>query len=356
MIVERTHYFARPGLAAEVLATRRRACDIRLALGLAAGSIRIRAEGAPDGPDVAWECAFADAEAHRADLAARAASPDFEAVRKSMREIIARFERLFEARDTGETPASALDCVPKTLEFVSGSLVLKGQLWLPPGRGPFPAIVYNHGSGLKEPHEDNALPGLPLLFASWGYACLVPHRRGYGLSPGPDWRSECPGEPFSAPYNRAIIARLEREAGDVVAAFNYLARLKQIDAGRIALMGSSFGGTTTLLAAAREPRARAAIAFAMAAMNWDRNPLMAERLVQAVLEAKPPLFLAQARNDFSVRPLSELSAALDATAKPHVARLYPAFGATAYEGHFLAGRGSLIWGGDVRHFLEGALR
>ena len=195
-----------------------------------------------------------------------------------------------------------------------------------------------------------------MLFASWGYACFVPHRRGYGLSPGPDWRSECPGEPFSEGYNRAIIARLEREAGDVVSAFGFLARLPQIDAGRIALMGSSFGGTTTLLAAEREPRARAAIAFAMAAMNWDRNPLIADRLIRAVLDAEPALFLAQARNDFSIRPLAELSAALHAANKQHVARLYPAFGATPYEGHFLAGRGSLLWGSDVRHFLEGAMR
>lgn len=356
MIIERTHYYARPGLATEVLATRRQACDIRLSLGLPAGTIRVKSDGTPDGPDVAWECAFIDAEAHRADLAARADSADFEAVRKRMGERIARFERLFETVEAGAVPASALDCVPATLEFVSGSFALKGQLWLPQGAGPFPAIVYNHGSGLKEPHEDNALPGLPILFASWGYACFVPHRRGYGLSPGPDWRSECPGEPFSDSYNQAIVDRLEREAGDVAAAFGYLARLPQIDAGRIALMGSSFGGTTTLLAAERAPRARAAIAFAMAAMNWDRNPLVAARLTQAALDARPPLFLAQARNDFSIRPLAELSAALGAANKPHVARLYPAFGATAYEGHFLAGRGSLIWGADVRHFLESVMR
>ena len=137
MIIERTHYYARPGLAAEVLATRRQACDIRLAIGLPAGSIRVKAEEAPDGPDVAWECAFPDEAAHRADLAARAASPEFEAVRRTMGSLIARFERLFEMRDAGEMPAAALDCVPKMLEFISGTLALKGQLWLPPGEGPF---------------------------------------------------------------------------------------------------------------------------------------------------------------------------------------------------------------------------
>ena len=206
--------------------------------------------------------------------------------------------------------------------------------------------------GLKEPWEDNAIPGIPVLLASWGIACLFPHRHGYGLSPGPHWRSECPGEPFTPAYNEAIVARLEREALDVLAAYAFLGGQEKIDARRIALMGSSFGGSNTLLAAEREPRARCAVAFASAAMNWDRNPLIADRLLTAVVSARPPLFLAQAENDFSLRPTIEMSAALRSAGKDHVARIYPRFGATAMEGHFLAGRGSQLWGADVRHFLE----
>ena len=56
-------------------------------------------QGAPhpggDGsePDVAWQCTFADVAARDADLAARAASAEFESVRVQMRKLYARFER-----------------------------------------------------------------------------------------------------------------------------------------------------------------------------------------------------------------------------------------------------------------------
>jgi hypothetical protein len=93
-IVERTHYYAKPGLAAEVLDQRRKASAVRLSIGLPAGEIFIKQPGG-DGsePDVAWQCTFADAAAREADLAARAASAEFESVREGMRKLYARFER-----------------------------------------------------------------------------------------------------------------------------------------------------------------------------------------------------------------------------------------------------------------------
>jgi len=37
--------------------------------------------------------------------------------------------------------------VPQTVEVRSGTLTLRALLWRPPGKGPFPAILLNHGSG-----------------------------------------------------------------------------------------------------------------------------------------------------------------------------------------------------------------
>jgi hypothetical protein len=93
-IVERTHYYAKPDLAAEVLNVRREASAMRLSIGLPAGEIFVKHPGG-DGsePDVAWQCTFADAAARDADLAARAASAEFESVRVQMRKLYARFER-----------------------------------------------------------------------------------------------------------------------------------------------------------------------------------------------------------------------------------------------------------------------
>ena len=94
MIVERTQYFAKPGLATEVLDLRRKASAVRLSIGLPAGEIFIKhPSGDGSEPDVAWQCTFADAAAREADLAARAASAAFENFRVQMRKLLVRFER-----------------------------------------------------------------------------------------------------------------------------------------------------------------------------------------------------------------------------------------------------------------------
>lgn len=46
-------------------------------------------------------------------------------------------------------PAAAQTAVPdpvRTLTFASGGVELAGALYLPPGDGPFPAVVMIHGS------------------------------------------------------------------------------------------------------------------------------------------------------------------------------------------------------------------
>jgi hypothetical protein len=93
-VVERTHYYAKPGLVAEVLEQRRKASAVRVSIGLPAGEIFVKHPGG-DGsePDVAWQCTFADVAARDADLAARAASAEFASVRVQMRKLYARFER-----------------------------------------------------------------------------------------------------------------------------------------------------------------------------------------------------------------------------------------------------------------------
>src|SRR5271166_5722923 len=98
MIIERTHYYSKPGHAESVLAARQAACAVRRAIGLPVGTIRVKDGG--DGPDVSWECAFATRQAQAADLAARAASAAFEAARATMRSHIDRFERLVEQSET----------------------------------------------------------------------------------------------------------------------------------------------------------------------------------------------------------------------------------------------------------------
>src|ERR1035438_6701090 len=65
--------------------------------------------------------------------------------------------------------------------FPSGEITLHGELYKPAGGGPFPAVVYNHGSagGMI---SKSAFDALGPVFASHGWVFFGPYRRGQGLS------------------------------------------------------------------------------------------------------------------------------------------------------------------------------
>ncbi len=70
---------------------------------------------------------------------------------------------------------------PEVVSFPSGNLTLHGVLYKPQGTGPFPAIVYNHGSapGML---SSKAFEVLGPMFAGRGWVFFAPYRRGQGLS------------------------------------------------------------------------------------------------------------------------------------------------------------------------------
>jgi dienelactone hydrolase len=242
--------------------------------------------------------------------------------------------------------------VPHEITFPSGGRTLKGYLFLPPGHGPFPLMICNHGSGIDQGSLDVSRPGTALVLMSWGVASFLPHRHGYGNSPGPAWREEVSASPGSAEYDRQLTARLDRESEDIVAALDRVAAIPEIDPGHIGVMGSSFGGVNTLLAASKTTRFRCAVEFAGAAMNWDRAPGLRALMTTAAQHLTQPIFFIQAENDYSIRPTRELTAAASGSGKTVWSRIYPVFGANPHEGHLLESRGPLVWSGDVRRFLE----
>lgn len=97
MITSFNFYYAHPGQEDAVLRQRLRASDVRQDIGIPRGRVLARTAGAADLPDVIWEHQFDDVDGHHADMAARAASPEFESIRAGMRKLCRRFERpLFE--------------------------------------------------------------------------------------------------------------------------------------------------------------------------------------------------------------------------------------------------------------------
>jgi carboxymethylenebutenolidase len=354
MYLERTHYYAKPGRAADVLRVRRRACRIRLELGLPAGSIFVKR--GDEGPDVQWECTFDSAEAHRCDLEARAASDAFRAVREEMTALLERFERhVLETEGRGHVSLADVSLRPVEHRFPSLDGELHGFLYLPPGppeEGPYPCVVLNHGSTVTHESTDIVKPSVASVLVSFGYACFFPHRWGYGRSTGLYWRDVVLAEFGTEAYDRQLVRRLHRESHDVIAALDYVETLPSIDGSRVAVMGSSFGGTVSLLAAAKCDRFRCAVDFAGAAMNWESTPRLRELMKQAARALSMPIFLAQAANDYSTRPTTELADVLEVEGKRYWAKVFPSFGVTQDEGHLFERGGSVVWGRDLRTFLE----
>src|SRR5258708_24841243 len=66
--------------------------------------------------------------------------------------------------------------------FCNADLVLHGWLFKPAGDGPFPTVLYNHGSE-KDPR--GYLDSLAAVYTTRGYAFMAPFRRGHASSAVP---------------------------------------------------------------------------------------------------------------------------------------------------------------------------
>lgn len=243
---------------------------------------------------------------------------------------------------------SARAAEPQLVAFTSGDLELRGFIFKPEGDGPFPAVLYNHGSE-KLP---GSKPEIGNFFAANGYVLFVPHRRGQGRSPGNYIMDALNGVQRMA-RGPLMVQLLDQQSQDVAAALDFLKKLPYVDPGRIAVAGCSFGGIQTVLAAEKDLGLRAAVAFAPGAMTWRESTDIQARLVDAARRATVPVFLIQAENDYDLSPTQALSKEMEQAGKPHRAKVYPPYGTTQAEGHGgFCFRGVDVWGGDVLSFLS----
>ncbi len=134
---------------------------------------------------------------------------------------------------------------PIEVQFGGGNETLHGFLWKPVGAGPFPAIVYNHGSE-KLP---GSFPPLGAFWTSHGFIFFVPHRHGHGRSPGEyivDLQDKFRASETNAEKVQLhAIAMHERYNTDVIAAVEWLKTEPGVDANRLIVSGISYGGIQT---------------------------------------------------------------------------------------------------------------
>jgi carboxymethylenebutenolidase len=236
---------------------------------------------------------------------------------------------------------------PALVGFASGALALHGYLYRPLGKGPFPAIVYDHGSA---PQPGSMLDQAE-FYVKHGYVLFVPHRRGFGQSANAGVPSLLlPASPTD------LYAELEAEVDDVMAAVTYLASVPEVDRTRIATVGCGFGGVDALLAAERGQGLVAAIDFAGAAIPWSHSAPLRERMKAAARNAAIPVFFIQAGNDYDTSPSKELSRERAGSNKPVQTHVFPPFGSTPADGHaFCMGGAAPPWGDEVLTFLSSAM-
>jgi dipeptidyl aminopeptidase/acylaminoacyl peptidase len=245
---------------------------------------------------------------------------------------------------------------PDTVTFPSGNLTLHGVLYKPQGNGPFPAVLYNHGSapGML---SNAAFEAIGPLFQRRGWVFFAPYRRGQGLS-----ASAGPyiGDEIAAAVNKGgihagaetMIRLLETDhLNDQLAALDWLRKQTFVQPQRIAVAGNSFGGIETVLGAERESFC-AAIDASGGAQSWAQAPELQTLMTRAVRNSRAPIFFFQAENDYDLSPSRILSAAMKDAGKVSEMKIYPAFGKSAPDGHSFAYLGSSVWADDVFRFLE----
>ena len=261
----------------------------------------------------------------------------------------------------GQAPATPTAPIRKQpVTFRSDGLALLGYLFKPEGVGPFPAVLWNHGSE-RAPGRGQQFDSAAAVFLRDGYVLFAPVRRGHEGSEGvyivdETKRARETGGREAA--NRLVVRKLEKEQlDDQVAGLAYLRSLPFVDTTRIVVAGCSYGGIQTLLGAERGAGYRAAVSISPAALSWEGNPLLRERLLQAVRKIEIPVMLLQPPKDASLEPSHVLGAEFKRLAKPYSGKIYPPEGPEDQQGHCFGGaKGMHIWAEDALTFLKEVLR
>ena len=203
---------------------------------------------------------------------------------------------------------------------------VSAYLVVPPGKGPFPAVIYLHGSG-----EDRTRLVVPAAWLAARGAVGLAIDSAFVKAAGP-----APTDP---------VKRLERERDltaqtvvDLRRGVDVLASLPQVDSKRIGFVGYSAGAKIGAILAGVEPRIHAfdlmsggsapLDSFVAAAPQSLRAPvrsaLGAVDPLRFVRRARPAALFFQDGLDDTVVPHAQLAALAAAGSEPKRIRWYPA--------------------------------
>lgn len=138
----------------------------------------------------------------------------------------------------------------REVEFRSVSDIVRGDLYLPDGDGPFPTIVMAGGfcyvKELRQPQYAEA-------FVRAGFAALIFDYRRLGASEGEPRQHLDPWDQIED-YKNAI---------------TFVESLPEVDSGRIGAWGISYSGGHVLILAASDPRVKCVVSNVAVVDGWE---------------------------------------------------------------------------------------
>ncbi|MES2741185.1 MAG: CocE/NonD family hydrolase [Pseudomonadota bacterium] len=230
-----------------------------------------------------------------------------------------------------------------------GAGSMETTVFRPPGAGPFPLLIINHG---KSPGNPQSQPRerfiyMAAAFVRRGYAVMVPMRTGFAHSSG-----------HYADFGCDMRANGEAQANDVADAVRYARRQSWIDPTRIVVAGQSYGGLASVALAARDvPGVRGVLNFAGGLKIDGGDCDWRAALVQAFAHFGarnriPSLWLYGANDSYFGPDL--VARMFGAYSRSGGAGRLVAYGAFKRDAHvMLASRdGEKVWRGETEQFLQ----
>ena len=208
---------------------------------------------------------------------------------------------------TGAVLAQERAKVPITIDGEQVRLVT--ITYTPPGAGPFPTLIFHHGSTNGGGTDPSAFAitdyNKPLAdwFTARGWAVVLPSRRGRGGSEGLYYEgfSEDRTQGYTCDEAR-LLAGAERALRDIDAVTPAILAQPFVDKAQVAVGGHSRGGILAIAWAAQHPdQSRAVINFVG---GWRRTSCATATSVNQALfnrdasRAPPSLWLYGARDPF----------------------------------------------------------